>query len=407
MLPEDHPVGEGDQPSSSRPLRTDLAAVKAFMEAHYHEPLTIGQLALAAGISPKYFVDLFKKTYGQSAMDYLTDLRINRAKRYLSETGERLKDIAQKVGYSDEFYFSRKFKKEVGVSPSAFVKNPKQRIAACSPSVTGQLLALHVIPAAAPLDSKWTAYYYNSYRAHIKVHLELSDPYTQHSFEANLDRLARARPDAIIAADDPAAQSVRKRLADIAPSLFVPSGTEGWREELKTIARFIGKEDKAGQWIDGYEKRVQSARKEIGSVLGDDSILVLRIYKQGLHIYWNRGLEDVLFRDLLLRRAHPEQPAGSMPLSLEQLAALNPDRIMLVVCPEASSRAFWLALQHFKAWRQLAAVQNGLVYPIPSDPWFEYSAVAISRMLDEALLLFTGKCPNSLQDCVHGGSYGT
>jgi ABC-type Fe3+-hydroxamate transport system substrate-binding protein len=77
------------------------------------------------------------------------------------------------------------------------------------------------------------------------------------------------------------------------------------------------------------------------------------------------------------------------------------------VCPETTSRAYWLALQHSAAWRQLKAVRSRQVYLISSDPWFEYSAVAIIRMLDEALLLFTGNCPKAFQDNVHGNSCAT
>jgi AraC family transcriptional regulator, transcriptional activator for feuABC-ybbA operon len=390
--------------SSCRPRRNpkaNLAKIREYMDQHYNEPLSIRQLAQMANISPKYFVDLFKKTYGQSAMDYLTDLRINRAKRYLAESGERLRDIAAKVGYSDEFYFSRKFKKEVGVSPSDFAKHFKKRIAACSSSVTGHLLALNVVPIAAPLDPKWTPYYYNAYRTQIKSHLTLTDPYTSWQFEANLDKIVRIRPDAIVGTDQ-LRPAEKTKLMDMAASFFVPTENVGWREQLRMIARFLDREDQAELWIQRYEQRVQSAREQIDAELGHDSILVLRIYGHAIHAYWNRGLEDVLHRDLKLKAVFRPEPSENVQLTLEQVAELNPDRILLVVCPEASSRAYWLALQHTAAWRQLKAVRNLHVYLISSDPWFEYSAVAILRMLDEALLLFTGYCPNVLLDRTHG-----
>lgn len=387
--------------ASGRNPKKKLAEIREFMNQHYNEPLSIGQLAQMANISPKYFADLFKKTYGQSVMDYLTDLRINRAKRYLAESKERLRDIALKVGYSDEFYFSRKFKKEVGVSPSDFVKNSKKRIAACDSSVTGHLLALNVMPAAAPLDPKWTAYYYNAYRTQIKSHLKLTDPYTGWKFEANLDKLVQIRPDAIVGTDR-LCHSEKAKLMDIAPSFFVPAERVGWRDQLRMIARFLNREERAELWIQRYERKVRSARAQIVRALGSDRLLVLRIYRQSIHVYWNRGLEDVLYRDLKLGLTYRSEPPCNIPLTPEQLAELSPDRILLLVCPEASSRAYWLTLQHSATWRQLKAVRNMHVYPIPSDPWFDYSAVAIDRMLDEALLLFTGKCPKAFQDNVHG-----
>lgn len=404
-------ISNKEQPSDSsvrmpdRSRKTDLNGIKEFMDQHYGESLSIAQLAQMANISPKYFVDLFKKTYGLSAMDYLTSVRINHAKRYLAESGARLRDIALKVGYKDEFYFSRKFKKEVGVSPTDFAKDARRHIAACSSSTIGQLLALDVMPVAAPLDPKWTPHYYYALRTKIRFHLHLTAPYDQVPFEVNLGKLVQARPDAIIGTDHLTSMEIAK-LKEIAPSLMV-SAQDHWRDQLQQIGRFLNREDKAGQWIRRYEQRVQSAREQIGEVLGQDKILTLRIYGHGIHIYKNRGLEEVLYRDLKLESVSRFGASGGSPLTLEQLAELAPDRILVLVCPEASSRAFWLALQHSPEWRKLAAVKNRHVYPIASDPWCEYSAVAVTRMLDEALLLFTGNCPNGFLDYSYGESFAT
>ncbi|GAA0134018.1 hypothetical protein YSY43_08580 [Paenibacillus sp. YSY-4.3] len=391
----------GDEPSTKK----ELLEIKQYMEEHFHEPLTIAQLAEMANISPKYFVDLFKKSFGKSAMKYLSELRINQAKRYLLSSGEqlRLRDIAQMVGYSDEFYFSRKFKKEVGISPSDYIKRAKLRIAACSPEIAGLLLALDIIPVAAPLDPKWTAYYYNDYRMKITSHLQLLEPYNQLAFAANMEKLAGLRPDAIIGTDR-LARSEQVKLSSIAETYFVPAVSCGWREQLRLLARFLEREEKAERWIGQYELKVQAARKEIGKTLGNDNILVLRIYGDRIHTYWNRGILDVLVEDLKIKPACPASLSDNRQLKLEELAAINPSRILAVVCAESASRSHWLSLQHSRQWRQLQAVKNGQVHSIPSDPWFEYSALSISRMLDEALLMFTGKCPYRLQDTVHGAT---
>ncbi|WP_046215744.1 ABC transporter substrate-binding protein [Paenibacillus wulumuqiensis] len=378
-----------------------LTEIRSFMELHYNEPLSIQQLADMAKLSPKYFVDLFKKTFQQSAMEYLTDIRIAHAKRYLTETGQRLRDIAVKVGYSDEFYFSRKFKKEVGVSPSEYAKHTRKAVAACCAPVTGYLLALGIIPAAAPLDPKWTAYYYNAYRNGIRTSLKLCDPYTSLSFEANVERLVRTRPDVIIGTDR-LDQADRQRLQQIAPSLFVAAKDRNWREQLLEIGSFLGREEQARQWISRYEERVRLARQRIGSKVGSDRLLVLRIYGEHMYMYSNRGLDEVLYEDLNLQPACPQAGIRHLPITLQELAVMNPERMLVTVCPEAHSRASWLALQHSEDWKRLNAVRNLQVSSISSDPWCEYSALAIMRMLDEAELLFTGNCPNSLQDTVHG-----
>ncbi|WP_342774691.1 AraC family transcriptional regulator [Paenibacillus dokdonensis] len=287
--------------SAGRMHKTDLQDIKAFMESHYDEPVSIGQLAKMVNISPKYFVDLFKKTFGQSAMEYLTDVRIRHAKRYLAESDERLRDIAKKVGYKDEFYFSRKFKKEVGMSPTDFAKNTTKRLAACSSPAIGHLLALNIIPEAAPLDPKWSPYYYNLYSNKIKSHLTLTNPYHKIAFDINLNKLSQARPDVIIGSDHLQIGEI-SRLNSIAP-VHCMSVKKGWRDQLLDIANYLDKENNARQWIRNYESKVQFARNQIENVLGDDRIMVLRIYQTQLFVYQNRGLEEVLYEDLNLQAA--------------------------------------------------------------------------------------------------------
>lgn len=90
-----------------------LKDIRNYIAKHHHQPLTIDHLAFISGLSSSYFGEAFKKEFGQSATDYLTELRIGHAKQLLRDTDLLLRDIASKVGYSDEFYFSRKFKRRL------------------------------------------------------------------------------------------------------------------------------------------------------------------------------------------------------------------------------------------------------------------------------------------------------
>lgn len=96
-----------------------------YMVQHYQDPLTLESLAQMAGLSVSHYSRLFRKIIGYSPIDYLTHLRMDRAKELLALSDYRLKSIANSVGYSDEFYFSRMFKKVVGVSPREYAKRHK------------------------------------------------------------------------------------------------------------------------------------------------------------------------------------------------------------------------------------------------------------------------------------------
>lgn len=96
--------------------------VMNYLDKHYHEKsLTIKSLAKTFNHHPSYLGSLFKKTTKQSITDYLTYLRIKDAKKLLISGDWRVSEVANKVGYSDVFYFSKRFKAIVGCSPKEFI----------------------------------------------------------------------------------------------------------------------------------------------------------------------------------------------------------------------------------------------------------------------------------------------
>ena len=87
------------------------------------EPPSIAELASDACLSKSRFVHLFKEVTGKCVTDFITDVRMERAKELLSLNAESVFEIAQRLGYTDQNYFSRVFKKSVGCSPSDFRRN--------------------------------------------------------------------------------------------------------------------------------------------------------------------------------------------------------------------------------------------------------------------------------------------
>ena len=83
-------------------------------------------IAAQIGVSPSYFSSIFKQETGQSFVEYLTKLRIEKACELLRCTTLRTSEIGAQVGYNDPHYFSATFKKIMGQSPKEF-KNDDQR----------------------------------------------------------------------------------------------------------------------------------------------------------------------------------------------------------------------------------------------------------------------------------------
>ena len=91
-----------------------------YMSEHLDQPIRVSALAALANLSPAHFSMLFKEQTGCSTRDYLHLLRIHRACQLLRSSTLNVKEIATRLGYQDQFHFSRQFKAFQGVSPSEY-----------------------------------------------------------------------------------------------------------------------------------------------------------------------------------------------------------------------------------------------------------------------------------------------
>jgi two-component system, response regulator YesN len=93
-----------------------------YIHSHYHEGLTLEQVADYVELSPTYFTKLFKEMTGKTFIDYVTEVRLSRAKILMQQNRYSLKEISYMIGYKDPNYFSRVFKKLFKLSPRQFQK---------------------------------------------------------------------------------------------------------------------------------------------------------------------------------------------------------------------------------------------------------------------------------------------
>lgn len=90
---------------------------------NYMNKVDIETLALLAGLSKPHFQHLFKKHMGMTPIQYVTQVRMNQARLLLINTDLSCTQIAEETGFSTPYYFSKQFKKVMGLSPSQFRYN--------------------------------------------------------------------------------------------------------------------------------------------------------------------------------------------------------------------------------------------------------------------------------------------
>lgn len=97
-----------------------LKSVIKYVELNYASPMTIAQMADLAGFSESHFMKYFKNTMGVPFTSYLNSYRLTMAGRLLLQSDDTILSIATEVGFDNLSYFNRTFKKQYGMTPSAY-----------------------------------------------------------------------------------------------------------------------------------------------------------------------------------------------------------------------------------------------------------------------------------------------
>jgi AraC-like DNA-binding protein len=108
------------------PVPERMRAVKRYIETHYREPFTLGELAQVGHRSISHLSAEFRKCVGCAPIEYRTRLRMHHACRFLKDTNLRVSEIASLVGYGDVYSFSKHFKARHGVCPRELRRHAAQ-----------------------------------------------------------------------------------------------------------------------------------------------------------------------------------------------------------------------------------------------------------------------------------------
>jgi YesN/AraC family two-component response regulator len=97
-----------------------IKAAINYIEQNYNKKLSLEEVANYVNINTYYFSSIFKKDTGMCFTDYLQKVRIENSKKLLMQPQYKIYQIAEKIGFTDEKYYFKVFKKYTGITPSQY-----------------------------------------------------------------------------------------------------------------------------------------------------------------------------------------------------------------------------------------------------------------------------------------------
>ncbi|GBG05805.1 hypothetical protein PAT3040_00290 [Paenibacillus agaridevorans] len=261
----------------------------------FNEPLNLEEMARESGVAASRFYQAFKEYTGFTPHKWITATRLNASLSLLSNSPASIMDVAHSVGYADELYFSRVFKKHMGLSPTEYVARANRRIANLCPVFEGDFKALGITPAFSP-PRGWTE-----------------------RWQELMPRLRDAQPDIIFT--QPVSEEILLELQRIAPVEMIiwKNSNLSWRDRLYRIGQLLELSGVADHWLTQFKLKAANARRLVRLVLGSTPFLIVSAHSSGYRVYGRlaKKMSDLFYDALGL----------TSPAAVQQIRILDTERL--------------------------------------------------------------------------------
>ncbi|OMD69140.1 AraC family transcriptional regulator [Paenibacillus odorifer] len=385
---------EHNYPSKHLPSPTEsVEKTITFIQEHYTESITVKQLAELAGISIWQYTPIFQQLTGKKPLEYLTDLRINHSKRFLQESTEPLREIARLVGFSDEYYFSRRFRQKTGVTPGQYAHQQSRKLTVKDwtgheveiperakrivyhGETLGDLLALGVKPIGGDEAFARNSVYKHRLKKLANVGFPLDPQLT-----------ASLNPDLIILANSD--ERAYRAVSGIAPTLTFDSFAS-LDKRMRTLGSWLGKQREAEAWLESFTiKNAAMWQQLYTTTLQVGETASALVYDHGDHLYamGMSGFSTALYAPCGLQpteeiQAILDEELGFAEVDPTRLPAYAGDHIFMFIPERKDSRAAMERLLDSSLWNNLPAVRQGHVYLLDGSKWNSSDALTREKLL--------------------------
>lgn len=299
-----------EKPKTEDDLIDYVVQVRQNMLEHYDTAMDIEEIARLSGSSPARFYQAFKRYTGLSPLQFMTIARLNESLGLLAGQSTSIMEVAHSIGYADELYFSRLFKKHMGIAPKEYAARARIRIANLCPVFNGDLKALGVTPVLS-FPRSW-------------FEDEDKDKYVR--------QVELAGPDIIFTS--PLPKPLYRRFEQIAPTVMIQWKGYPWKERLQEIGAILGMPTVAGRWLSYFHRKVDNARLLIRRYLNGEPFLLVSVHDTFFRVY---GMQRIKMQDLFYDELQMTPPASVYPVSfldvtgLKQIGELQCGNVLFLV----------------------------------------------------------------------------
>ncbi|MBJ6360029.1 helix-turn-helix domain-containing protein [Paenibacillus sp. GCM10012307] len=362
----------------------------SYLAEHYTEKITVNRLARMAGMERTKYSAAFQLYMGKKPLEYLNSLRIEKATKLLAVFDQPLREIAKQVGFSDEYYFNKRFTQYVGIPPRMYANISRSSVGelmpsnnadpSCEPrrivitgSMLGELLALEIKPVGAELTIIRSQVVYRDLLQDVADVGTLGDP----------SRIAALCPDLIVLGCK--LNRHYNQLLSIAPTVIIDNNLNTW-DRLLSLAELVGKHKEAAAWIADYDKRWGMMWESLNTDNKlHETATVLLLFQGQLYLMGNSGFAVSLYHDngFLPSNCVIELMTQGEPfrkVSVDTLSRLDGDRLFLLTDFHEIDNQNVQWLMNTPGWQAIDAVKRGCMHMVESS-WNYDDPITRDRLL--------------------------
>ncbi|MFD0589434.1 ABC transporter substrate-binding protein [Paenibacillus sp. GCM10027627] len=351
------------------------------LHANLAQSVSVTQLAGKANIPVRQYTYLFKELTGQSPIDYMTELRIDEAKKQLLVSNDDLSTVARNAGFQDVYYFSRRFKQMVGMAPKHFISKRRRELKIVALYYAGILMAMGVKPVGANL-TWWGGSEFLRHQENGIVDV---------GAQPTLEAIAALEPDLILMNDNHLKDY--GQFSKIAPTVVIPyDGKRNVYEDIRLIGGLIDHHQAAEQFIARYGGKAAASRAKLaaaGMAIDKRTAAIIRIEaggsrfavfgdnygRSGWAVYRGLGLEAPIKVRQLIESG--KQIAQQLPIELLPHYAGASDYLFVVNEGEGVE-----CMQDKEVWKEIAAVKGHRVFELDKERFSYFDPISLEAQLE-------------------------